>query len=217
MQRACDYYDDMESIRSLSLVLNEIKASVNTGEVTFGDFLSYFAERGFGFFLFLFALPAALPVPAIGINAIIALPLILLTAQQALGRSSVWLPQRIHNKTISADTLHGFIDAAVPWVKRLEFFVRPRLSFLTSAQMERVIGVAGFIMALSVTIPLPLTNTVPSFGIALMAIGVLMRDGLAVLLGALIGILWVSMLIFVTVKFGPEGAEVVKEFIKSWI
>lgn len=200
----------------LTSLLSEIRAEVEpASSTTFGAFIEHFAERGFGFCLFLFALPAALPVPAIGLNAVIAIPLILLTAQQALGRKTLWLPQKVQNKAISANTLHGFIDAAVPWVRRLEFFVRPRLSFLTNAQMERVIGIVGFIMALSVTIPLPLTNTVPSFGIALMAIGVLMRDGLAVLFGALIGLLWVSMLIFVTVKFGPEGAEITKEFIKS--
>lgn len=202
----------------LTALLSEMKGEIAPNSATtFGVFIEHFAERGFGFFLFLFALPAALPVPAIGINAIIAIPLILLTAQQALGRKSLWLPQKVQNKTISANTLHGFIDTALPWVKRLEFFIRPRLSFLTRAKAERVIGVVGLIMALSVTIPLPLTNTVPSFGIALMAIGVLMRDGLAVLLGALIGILWVSMLIFVTVKFGPEGAEMIKEMIKSWL
>jgi hypothetical protein len=37
---------------------------------------------------------------------------------------------------------------------------------------------------------------VPAFGIALMAVGLLMRDGLAVLAGALIGTLWVCLLVF---------------------
>jgi len=71
-------------------------------------------------------------------------------------------------------------------------------------------------MALSVAVPLPLTNTVPSFGIATMAVGVLTRDGLAVLFGALVGTLWVGGMTFAVVFFGVEGLEIMKEAIKSW-
>ena len=55
----------------------------------------------------------------------------------------------------------------------------------------------------------------PSFGIALMAVGVLMRDGLAVIIGAIIGSLWVAMLAGAVVFLGTEGIDVVKDFIKS--
>jgi hypothetical protein len=50
-------------------------------------------------------------------------------------------------------------------------------------------------MALMVCVPLPLTNTVPSLGIACMAIGVVMRDGLAVIAGAIIGLVWIFLLL----------------------
>jgi hypothetical protein len=204
-------------IRSLFDLLNDIQTQITDDNISFKELLSLFHERGFGFFLFLFALPAALPLPGLGINTIIALPLLLLTAQQALGRHTIWLPQKMAVKTISKAKIDGFTEKAAPWIKRLEFFIRPRLGFITHGVFSHLIGVMGFIMAIAVSIPLPLTNTVPAFGIALMAIGVLMRDGLAVIGGAIIGLLWVLMLVFVTVYFGLEGIDIAKDFIKSFL
>ena len=62
-----------------------------------------------------------------------------------------------------------------------------------------------------------MTNTVPSFGIALMSIGVVMRDGLAVLTGALIGMLWVCALSFIIITLGTEGIDFVKDIIKGYL
>jgi hypothetical protein len=62
---------------------------------------------------------------------------------------------------------------------------------------------------------LPLTNTVPAFGIALMSIGVLMRDGLAVIGGLIIGIAWVVALVSFVVIFGEQGFDLMKDFIKG--
>jgi len=205
------------TIRSLNQLLSDLQSHLSGEVISVRAVLEAFHERGFGFFLFMIALAAALPVPAIGLNTIIALPLLILTAQQAMGRAQVWLPEKWKNKEISASKIEGFIGAAQPWIKRLEFFVRPRLSFMTQGVFSNFIGIAGFIMALAVAIPLPLTNTVPAFGIALMAIGVLMRDGLAVIGGMTIGLLWVVALSSFVIIFGTEGFDLMKEFIKGLI
>jgi hypothetical protein len=197
--------------RTLTELLGDIKNGLNGETVTIGRLLEDFHERGFGFFLFLFALPAALPLPGLGINLIIAVPLLLLTAQQAWGRHSVWLPHGIKAKEISCEKLKGFVDAANPWIEKLEYLIHPRLEFVTRGMASNIIGIMGVIMALSVCVPLPFTNTVPSFGIALMAIGLLMRDGLAVLAGAIIGTAWVSILVFL----GSAGIHYIHQFLQS--
>jgi hypothetical protein len=201
--------------RSLSELLEDIKAYLKDEKISFGALLEAFHERGFGFFLFLFALPAALPVPAIGINAIIALPLLLLTAQQAIGRHTIWVPEKFKAKEIQSSKVNSFIEKSQPWVQKLEILTKPRLEFITQGLCSNIIGVSGFLMALAVSIPLPLTNTVPSFGIAVMAIGVLMRDGLAVLVGMVIGALWIALLLSFVLIYGPEGFDLIKEFIKG--
>ena len=123
-------------------------------------------------------------LPAIGVGTILGLPLVFLTAQQAIGSHTIWFPEKFQQKKLKRERVLGMIEAALPWTQRMEKLTKPRLEFVTQGLFSKFIGIFGFIMALSVCVPLPLTNTVPSFGITLMAVGVMMRDGLAVLAGA---------------------------------
>ncbi|MBL4804639.1 MAG: exopolysaccharide biosynthesis protein [Alphaproteobacteria bacterium] len=204
-----------KTIRPISQVLFDLRESVPKDKVCTFDLLQALHERGFGFLLFIFALPAAIPLPGLGVNLIIAAPLVFLTAQQALGRHTIWIPEKIKYKSINRATFEGMLDAAMPYLVKIEYLIRPRLGFMTQGVFGNIIGIAGLVMALSVCIPLPLTNTVPSMGIALMAIGVIMRDGLAVLAGMILGLVWVAMITYVLIFIGTEGLDLVKETIKS--
>ena len=206
----------MSEARSISELLGDFKNSLSGEAISVADVTGAFHERGFGVLLLIFALPMALPLPVPpGINIMLASPLLFLTAQQILGRHRVWFPVWLNQKEIKVKTLNGFLDKAIPFLRKLEILTQPRLTFLTQSLAQKVTGLLGLIMALTVCIPLPLTNTVPSFGIAVMALGVLTRDGVAVLTGALIGTLWVVLLAGALILFGIEGIEVLKDAIKG--
>ena len=208
----------MTEIRSLSELLTDLKSACSDKEeMSFGELLNAFHERGFGFFLFILALPAALPLPAVGYGTVLAFPLMFLTGQQAMGRKSIWFPDFVKKRSIKSETLTGTIDKAMPFIEKIQLLVRPRFRFVTEGMFRNLIGIAGFIMAISVLMPFPGTNTVPSMGIALMAIGVIMRDGLAVLAGAVLGTIWVFLLVGFIIFFGAEGVEVLKNMIKSLV
>jgi len=204
-------------MKTISDILHNIDEQFTGETVSFSDLLDAFHERGFGFFMFLIALPAALPLPAVGYGTVLGVPLLFLTAQLALGRHTIWFPESWKSKSIKRTRLSGLIESALPWTNRLEYFIKPRMEFVTSGLFSRMIGMFGLIMAISVCIPLPLTNTVPSFGIALMGIGIVMRDGLSVMAGAIIGTLWICALIFIVSFLGTEGFDLIKEMIKGYI
>ena len=210
---------EMLGVRSIAQLLQDFTDNLLTqknDDIAVRDVVSAFHERGFGVVLLFFALPMALPVPVPPVlNVILALPLLFLTAQQALGRHLIWLPDFILRKSFSRQALIGLLARVVPFLRKMEALTRPRLVVLTGRGGQVLTGLFGFVMALSVTVPLPLTNTVPSFGIAVMALGVLMRDGVAVFLGGLIGMAWVTILTVSLVVFGLEGLDIVKDFIKS--
>ncbi len=220
--KVCSMNDTLEiaadnTPRKISEVLIDLKTELTAEKVCTFDLLQALHERGFGFLLFIFALPAAIPLPGLGINIVIALPLLFLTAQQALGRHSIWIPNWMKYKSISKQQFETIVDKSLPLIKRAEFFVRPRLGFITQDPCSILIGLLGLLMALSICVPLPLTNTVPAMGIALMALGVVMRDGLAVIGGAILGTAWVFMIFFVIIFLGVEGVDLVKETIKGWL
>lgn len=205
----------MIHIRSVSVLLQDVQKSFENQEhVSVKDIVDAFHERGFGFFLFLFALPAALPIPAVGLGTVMALPLLFLSIQFAYGRSSIWLPKRILAYRIEKSNFSDWIDKTIPWSKRIETLIKPRLSFITQGIVSRIFSLLGLIMALSVFFPLPLTNTVPSIGIAIMGLGIMMRDGIAVIAGAFIGIAWITLLMCAIFIFGPEAFEIIKNTIR---
>ena len=208
---------NQQPIRSISQLLEDFSASITKDRVTISDILEVFHERGFGFFILIFAFPAALPIPALGINTLIAMPLFFLTIQQMMGRHVIWLPQVIRKKEVSREFIQSTMAKAIPWCQRVEHLFKPRLGALTQRPFSQIIGLCGLICTISITIPLPMTNTAPAFCIAVMAAGTLMRDGVAVLFGAITGITFVAILVAVFIVLGMEGIEIMKEAIKGWI
>lgn len=206
-------------MRSLSEIFTDLDVHITTAQiehVTIKHLIDFLHERGFGFILLMLSIPMALPIPVPpGINILLASPLILLCAQQAIGRRSVWLPNWMMGKGISKKRMKTIIHKTIPWFKRIEKICKPRFALFTSGMASHIVGILGLIMALAICIPLPLTNTVPSLGIALMSIGLIMRDGLAVFAGALIGTLWVCMISIITAILLYKGIALSEDMMKS--
>lgn len=183
--------------RRLSELVSDVAALLSDpgAPATLGALAEALAARGFGLVLLILALPMALPLPVPpGVNVALAVPLILLTAQQAWGARRVWLPARVARVALPGEKLAGVLARAVPHIRKVEVLARPRLAWATGPAGVRTMGAAGLIMALTICVPVPLSNTVPALGIALMAAGELSRDGVAVLAGAVIGLAWVALL-----------------------
>jgi hypothetical protein len=93
----------------------------------------------------------------------------------------------------------------------VEWLVRPRLSGLARNRVFlALVSVVIILMAGFMILPIPLTNTAPSFVIFLLAAGILEEDGL-VLLGGLIlaplAAFIASMAIYYAVTLGYEAIE----------
>lgn len=149
-----------------------------------------FGERAFGFLTLVFALICIIPLPIPGIHMILSIPLFYLSAQQMIGRREVWLPNKILDYKIPRKAFEDMSLKAIPWIIKIENISKPRLEFLTTRWWFCFFGAVVFYITAFLSIPLPLTNLVPAIGIALMALGLLNRDGITLLIGATIGILW---------------------------
>ncbi len=205
------------SIRTLSELLTDLRDHVTEENVSVATIQEAFHERGFGFFLFLLGLPAAVPIPAMGMHTVISIPMLLLTFQQMMGFHKIWMPDIIRKRTIKRETLVNIIDHCLPWAHKLEKVTKPRMGYITHGYFSNLIGLLGFIQVACIAVPLPLTNTVPAIGIILMSAGVLTRDGLAVLLGAVIGTVWSLAWFVAFVILGTKGLEQIMGMLTSFI
>ena len=193
--------------RSLTELLTDLKGSLIEENVRVSTILEGFHERGFGFFLFALSLPSAIPIPAMGMHTVVSIPMLLLTGQQAIGRHTVWMPDIILRQTVKRDLVKKILEHCIPWSLKLEKICRPRMGFMTQGIWSHIIGILGFLMVACIAVPLPLTNTVPAIGLIFMSAGVLVRDGLAVLIGAIVGTVWSLAWFIGFIYFGKEGLE----------
>ena len=161
----------------------------SNGKTTISELLEDFHENGIALAMIFFALPVAIPLPyPPGFTTVLGTPLIILALQMLLGYKKVRLPERINNYEINNSTLVMISNKVVPTLKKLEGFMKPRMSFAKSVYCEQFIGFISFTCAVSVAIPLPFTNAVPALAIALMSIGLINRDGIIIILGGLVSV-----------------------------
>jgi hypothetical protein len=173
--------------------------------LTLGEVLDRMDERAFGILILILAVPCLVPA-LYGVPQIVGIPIILLAAQMMIGRSEPWLPASWLKRRISLDWLNrmsGFADKSMRWTERVS---RPRLAFLATGVGERL--AAFFMILATLTIVLPMTNSVPSLALTLLAVGVIQRDGIFVALGSAIAVAWVGFLsaVVIGLLFGATWA-----------
>lgn len=175
--------------------LDHLVADADGQSVTLAWVLTQLHERAFGLFLLFLALPCCIPF-LYGIPQIVALPMMFVSFQILAGRRVPWLPEKLGARIVTAESLAQLAQRAGPWLRRIEAISRPRLTGLTRAPSDQVLGLALVLFSASILVPLPGTNTVPGFAVVIVAMGLLQRDGILVILGTLIGTAWIGTLIF---------------------
>jgi hypothetical protein len=176
------------SRRRISTLLTALSERAKGERVSFGDMLDAFDARAYGPLIVLFAAPNVLPVALPGISAVLGIPLILLTGQLMIGQRRPWLPGFLRRRSLARTSFQSLVARIAPRLHRIEQMIRPRLLPMTGTLGKRLIGGAGLVLAIVVFLPVPFGNSLPGLALVLMAVGVLSRDGVAVLAGALVGV-----------------------------
>lgn len=174
--------------RKTSEILAKLAASA-TQRVALGDLVASLGERAFGLLMLIFALPNAVGLGTIpGLSTVFGVPQIIFALQMIAGMEKPWLPQFLMQKSIGAEDFRMIVGKSGPHLDRIERMLKPRLAPLTSPFAERVLGVIFLVLATIVALPIPLGNWPPAIAMAVIALGLVERDGAVVLVGAVIGI-----------------------------
>ncbi|BAZ27512.1 hypothetical protein NIES4073_84350 [Kalymmatonema gypsitolerans NIES-4073] len=186
-------------------------------QVKLADILLLAGERIFGFLFVILSLPSALPVPAPGYSVPFGILIFLLAMQLLVGSKSPWLPQRMMNHPIKLETVQKFLKAGLPWLRRIEALARPRMTYICTTVPGRVtIGSTIALMAISMMIPIPGTNTLPAMGIFVTGFGLLEDDGAISLSGLVLcvmGAILTTSILFALIWGGSSLLDV----IKTWL
>ncbi len=177
-------------------IINTIIHNAETNDnVTIGEFIHTLGERVFGLAVLLFALPNSLPLPGIpGFSSITGAPIIIFGLQMMLGQRTPWLPQKISSYRFSQKKLAFILKKTIPILRKIEFFVKPRFSFMLSPLAERFIGLAFMILGWILAMPIPFGNFLPGISLCIIALGLVEGDGLVIIMGIIAGIMATSII-----------------------
>ncbi len=185
--------------------------------VILADLILLAGERIFGFLFVLLAWPSALPLPAPGYSTPFGILIFLLAIQLIAGAKRPWLPNRMMNYPIALSKVQGILKAGIPWLEKIELLSRPRLTYICKSLSGRIlIGSMIALMAISMMIPIPGTNTLPAIGVFVTGFGLLDDDG-AISLGGLVLCLMgftLSISILMALWFGGSS---LLDLIKDWL
>lgn len=161
------------------------------GDTTLGSLIELFDNKSFAIlFVLLLGVPA-LPLPTGGATHVFEVIAVLLALELIAGRAEIWLPQRWRNLDLAGYKQQRFIAALMRSIRRLERFSRPRLRVLFDHRLSNIAfgllvigGSAGAFLAP----PFTGLDTLPSLGVVLLSLGVLLQDAAVVLVALVTGV-----------------------------
>ncbi|NJL97246.1 exopolysaccharide biosynthesis protein [Candidatus Gracilibacteria bacterium] len=194
---------------------SDIKTIFKENEsITFGQFIQKISHKSFGVMLVVLAIPSALPLPAAGYSVPFGIILTVLAIQMILNKKYVWFPNWINNRSLPTSKDAKLLNGMVKFLEFFENLLKPRLKILSKGLFYRVLGILVLLCAISMIIPIPLTNTIPAFGVFLVGLGLLEEDGffiLAGLISAIIGLSLTTTILYFFAILGREGINLVQD------
>ncbi len=208
-----------EDKKLASDILKEVADTNNNDnyKVTLFDIKTALHERGFGILIIIFSLPLSVPIPVPpGYTNILSIPLILFSLQLLFGFDSPWMPNWLERKSFQRSTLALVVEKTSPTLKKIEKFMKPRMSFIFRGPGENILAFIMLLCALSIAIPLPLTNFIPAIGTTLISLGIMNKDGFLSIMGVLVSLCGLLLTLVVIVK-GPQLIFGAFSFLKSFV
>jgi hypothetical protein len=143
------------------------------------------------------ALPA-LPLPTGAVSHVLEIVTMLLALELMIGRTEVWIPKRFQDKELKGLTGPKFTNALLKRIRWFEKFSRPRMAGLLEKRVTGMaFGALVFGLALTAFLSPPFSglDTLPSLGVVVLSLGVLLGDIAIAGIGLGIGVLGVVVVV----------------------
>lgn len=171
---------------SLSEILDTLDDAGDEDHVTINQILEGFGDRSLAPILLVPAMITATPISGIpGVPTITGLIVGLIVVQMLMGRDTLWVPRAVGKRGVSKEKMEksvSFLRKPVGWLDRV---MKPRISWLA----KRPWNYAALLTCLAIAVTTPLMELLPfvislaAVAIGVFAAGILMRDGVVMLIG----------------------------------
>ena len=169
---------------SASRLLSSFLEENQQDRITVGDLVVALGHRGQAILLLLLSLPNGLLLASIpGLSTIFGVPMCFIAIQMLVNRPSLWLPKRIHDQVIDRATLNKILEVSNPYLVKIERYIKPRFQYFTYGFFEKIIGLSVLILSVIITLPIPFGNFLGGWGVIILSLAIIERDGIMAIIG----------------------------------
>jgi hypothetical protein len=174
------------AVPSLTEIIDQVLLVAKADRVTLRDVIEAVGDASFAPILLLPALAVATPLSGIPLfSSLMGTVIFLVSIQMVLSRQNLWLPRWVLRRNVEGQAVtraFNYVKPAAAWLdertdKRLRLIVRRPFIILP----QLLCATSGAIMPLLEFVPF--SSSAMGIGVALLALGMLSRDGLIVLVG----------------------------------
>lgn len=175
--------------------------AANAPDKSIRGIINVFAGNSFAMlFLLLMAIPA-LPLPTGGVTHVFEIIVMLLAIEFIFGKGGIWLPKRLLKVELPDKLWTKTMPTIEKIEKKISRFSRPRLSL---AMTRRWFRVASGLFVLAFTVfaflapPFSGLDTIPSLGVVIISLGLILEDFLLSVVGAVVGLIGVGLVVLLS-------------------
>jgi len=190
-----------ECEKGFSYTICKISKKIPHNGMTLRAFLNLLGDRGRLITCLILAAPFLIPLSIPGTGVVIG-TIILLTSLSIILNRYYLVPEFLLKREMSYKTLIKILDACYRMLNFLERYMKPRLLVMTNKKSTRMFNNLFLVICsiLFITpLPIPLTDTLPAFGIFFLSAGILECDGYLILFGYFMVI--ITSIYFLVVTF----------------
>ena len=191
--------------------LAEQVAGPDAARVTVGEVVDTLGDTGLGLTLLLLMLPVFITIPGLPVGIVFGFLVALLGVQILRGADRLRLPPGIRARGLRAGQVRMVVLAALPWLERAErWLCRGRLAWLTSPVARRALALVLMVLGAALAVPLPFGNHPPALAVVALGLGLMERDGAAIAVGLVLGVLgvaWNLLLIVASAELAAWAAS----------
>lgn len=186
--------------------LNNLLKTANGNSIKVETILDTLSGKGQAMLLIICALPFSQPLQIPGTAIPFGIILAFIGLRIAFGKRA-WLPRTLLDKEVTYPTLEKTVTLALKANSKLQYFSKKRLPiFVETPNIYILHGIVIFILAiiLTIPIPIPLTNLLAAIPIVFFGLGILEDDGLMIVIAYIFTLICLSAF-FALIWFGKQG------------
>ncbi len=170
-----------------------------TDKISLGEIVDGLGNAGIGMMLLILSLPALVPIPG-PVGFVFGLLVAAVALQLMSGARQFVLPEFVRQWRVPATAVRAFAVKGEPILRHVEKWLMPRRLLVVTGQHGRMaLGLPIMLMGLAVALPIPTGNVPPVASLIVLSLGLINRDGLAVIFGlvlAAFAVGWFALLYF---------------------